>query len=59
VTLPEEQARQNVDRLLTAAGWAVQDFKAADIHATRGVAICELVLGAAAALLDSQLYHQR
>jgi len=24
---PEERARQEIDRLLTAAGWAVQDFK--------------------------------
>lgn len=35
---PEEQARQTIDALLVAAGWAVQDFKAADIHAARGEA---------------------
>jgi len=32
----EEQARKVIDRLLTAAGWAVQDFKAVDPHAVRG-----------------------
>jgi len=26
----EERARQTIDQLLTAAGWAVQDFKSAD-----------------------------
>jgi type I restriction enzyme R subunit len=44
MTAPEELARQTIDRLLTAAGWAVQDFKAADIHAARGVAIREFPL---------------
>ncbi len=41
---PEEQARQQIDRLLTAAGWAVQDFKAADLTAARGVALREFQL---------------
>jgi len=41
---PEERARQSIDRLLTAAGWAVQDFKAADLHAARGVALREFPL---------------
>jgi hypothetical protein len=26
---PEQQARTEIDRLLAAAGWALQDFKAA------------------------------
>jgi type I restriction enzyme R subunit len=39
MTAPEELARQTIDRLPAAAGWAVQDLKAADIHAARGVAI--------------------
>lgn len=33
---PEEKARAEIDRLLQAAGWAVQDVKAANIHAARG-----------------------
>ncbi len=41
---PEERARQQIDRLRTAAGWAIQDFKAADIHAARGVALREFEL---------------
>jgi type I site-specific restriction endonuclease len=44
VTAPEEQARQTIDALLAAAGWSVQDFKQADIHAARGVAIREFPL---------------
>jgi type I site-specific restriction endonuclease len=38
LTSPEQQAREAIDRLLQVAGWAVQDFKAADIDAARGVA---------------------
>jgi type I site-specific restriction endonuclease len=30
VTTPEAEARQTIDQLLTAAGWAVQDVKQAD-----------------------------
>jgi type I restriction enzyme R subunit len=41
---PEVRARQTIDQLLTAAGWAVQDLKAADIHAARGVALREFAL---------------
>ncbi len=36
--LTEQHARAEIDRLLAAAGWLVQDVKAADIHAGRGVA---------------------
>jgi hypothetical protein len=38
VITPEDQARQNIDALLTAAEWAVQDFKQANIHAKAIVA---------------------
>jgi type I site-specific restriction endonuclease len=53
---PEQKARGAIDRLLTAAGWAVQDFKAADIHAARGVAIREFVLDAGQGFADYLLY---
>jgi type I restriction enzyme R subunit len=53
---PEERARQTIDQLLTAAGWAVQDFKSADIHAERGVAIREFVLEAGQGFADYLLY---
>ena len=38
---PEDLARQNIDQLLTAAGWMIQDRGAANITAGRGVAIRE------------------
>lgn len=41
---PEQQARENIDRLLEAAGWHVCDASAANIHAARGVAIREFPL---------------
>lgn len=41
---PEERARAEIDRLLEAAGWSVQDVKAANIHATQGVALREFKL---------------
>jgi type I restriction enzyme R subunit len=55
---PEEQARQIIDQLLTAAGWTAQDFKAADIHAARGVAIREFVLDAGQGFADYLLYAE-
>lgn len=36
---PEQEARAEIDRLLTAAGWHVCDYKAADIHGAPGLAI--------------------
>jgi len=41
---PEEQARQEIDRQLVAAGWMVQDRAAMDIYAGPGVAIREFPL---------------
>ncbi|OZB57071.1 MAG: type III restriction endonuclease subunit R, partial [Thiomonas sp. 13-66-29] len=41
---PEQSARSKIDALLAAAGWAVQDAAAANIHAGRGVAIREFPL---------------
>lgn len=41
---PEQQAREEIDRLLSAAGWHVCDAAAANIHAARGVAIREFPL---------------
>jgi len=39
---PEDQARENIDQLLTQAGWAVQDKNAVNLHSQRGVAVREL-----------------
>ena len=41
---PEDQARENIDKLLRAAGWLVCDASSANIHAARGVAIREFPL---------------
>jgi hypothetical protein len=38
----EQEARAEIDRLLAAAGWRVQDAKAANIHASLGVATSEV-----------------
>jgi len=38
---PEDKARQTIDRLLTAAGWNIQDRKDANISAPGGVAVRE------------------
>ena len=40
----EQQARETIDRLLTRAGWVVADYKEADIHDSRGVALREFAL---------------
>jgi type I site-specific restriction endonuclease len=53
---PEERARLTIDRLLQAAGWVIQDFKSADIHAARGVAIRAFVLDAGQGSADYLLY---
>jgi type I restriction enzyme R subunit len=56
VTKPEEQAREEIDRLLAAAGWAVQDLKSANIQAARGVALREFKLKEGYGAADYLLY---
>ena len=41
---PEELARENIDKLLTACGWNVQDRKSINFAAAQGVAIREALL---------------
>lgn len=41
---PEQNARQQIDAQLTASGWFVQDYKAADFSAGRGIALREVPL---------------
>ena len=53
---PEQRARAEIDRLLEAAGWAVQDFKQAQIHAARGVALREFQLNQGYGEADYLLY---
>lgn len=41
---PEELARQQIDKMLIAAGWAIQDKKHLNLGASRGVAVREFPL---------------
>jgi len=41
---PEQRARQQIDAQLAACGWIVQDFKAVDFSAGRGIALREVPL---------------
>jgi type I restriction enzyme, R subunit len=41
---PEARARVVIDRMLDAAGWAVQDARGVNLAASRGVAVREFVL---------------
>jgi type I restriction enzyme R subunit len=52
----EESARQEIDKALNLAGWAVQDVGEANIHAARGVAIRECQLKAGHGFADYLLY---
>jgi type I restriction enzyme R subunit len=52
----EQEARAEIDRLLAAAGWRVQDAKAANIHASLGVAIREFPLKEGHGFADYMLY---
>jgi len=38
---PEDRARENIDKLLGAAGWVVQHKKEVNLAAGRGVAVRE------------------
>ena len=41
---PEEKARIDIDRQLTAAGWTIQDRDTMNLYAGRGVAVREFPL---------------
>ena len=53
---PEDQARENIDRLLTKAGWAVRDQSNANILAYRGVAIRNFTLKSGHGFADYLLF---
>jgi type I restriction enzyme, R subunit len=44
MSTPEERAREKIDELLIAAGWAVQDYKAFNPGAALGIALREVPL---------------
>ena len=41
---PEEKARVKIDKLLTAAGWIVQDYENINLRASLGIAVREYPL---------------
>ena len=53
---PEARARVRIDEMLSAAGWAVQDAKAVNLTASRGVAVREFVLKPPHGRADYLLY---
>jgi type I restriction enzyme, R subunit len=53
---PEARARQNIDQLLTNAGWVVQSRDETNITAARGVAIREFPLKSGYGEADYLLY---
>jgi len=53
---PEDIAREQIDRMLVSAGWAVQDAKAVNLYAKQGVAIREFELKSGFGTADYLLY---
>jgi len=54
---PEDRARQNIDKLaLTDAGWIVQDKRATNLSAGRGVAVGEFPMKAGHGEADYLLF---
>jgi len=56
---PEQQARANIDEMLTTAGWAVQDADATNLYAGQGVAVREFPLKSGHGHADYLLYVDR
>ena len=56
VEKPEDEAREEIDRMLRDAGWAVQDAAKANIHASRGVALRNFSLKPGHGFADYLLY---
>ena len=56
---PEERAREQIEQQLIAAGWVVEDAKAMNLLAGRGVAVREFSLAAGHGEADYLLYGDR
>ena len=56
VKTPEQQARETIDASLAAAGWVVQDARAANPYAAKGVALREFPLERGHGTADYILY---
>jgi len=53
---PEDQAREKIDASLEKAGWKVQDYKLANVHAGYGVALRNFPLTSGHGFADYLLY---
>ena len=53
---PEDHAREHIDQALEQAGWKVQDYKNANLHAGRGVALRNFPLVSGHGFADYLLY---
>jgi len=53
---PEDKAREHIDQALEQAGWRVQDYKSADLHAGRGVVLRNFPLVSGHGFADYLLY---
>jgi len=53
---PEGRARLEIDRMLLAAGWVVQDASRVNLAASRGVAVREFVLKSPHGRVDYLLF---
>ncbi len=56
MTQPEDQARENIDRMLTKSGWDVQDPGNVHLSAYRGLAIRNFTLKQGHGFADYMLY---
>ena len=56
---PEQKARREIDALLVASGWLVQDRADIDLTATRGIAVREFPMKAGFGFADYLLYLDR
>ncbi|MEQ1795333.1 MAG: type I restriction-modification enzyme R subunit C-terminal domain-containing protein [Nitrospira sp.] len=53
---PEDKAREQIDQALEQAGWKVQDYKSANVHAGRGVVLRNFPLVSGHGFADYLLY---
>src|SRR4030042_7025974 len=53
---PEDQAREHIDLALEQAGWRVQDYKRANLHAGLGVVLRNFPLVSGHGFADYLLY---
>jgi type I restriction enzyme R subunit len=53
---PEDKAREHIDEALEKAGWKVQDYKSANLHVGRGVALRNFPLASGHGFADYLLY---